>query len=107
MAVAATGFDLVVTDYSRDGSDSARYSRQEVASHAVHSPRGRKLVLSYLSIGEAEDYRWYWKPEWKKRPPPWLERVNPEWAGNYKVRFWEPSCRRSCGPTGQDRGGGL
>lgn len=89
-AVAATGFDLVVTDYSRDGSDSARYSRQEVATMQC-SPRGRKLVLSYLSMGEAEDYRWYWKPEWTSQPPPWLDRVNPDWSGNYKVRFWDPA----------------
>jgi cysteinyl-tRNA synthetase, unknown class len=52
-------------------------------------PSGKKrLVLAYLSIGEAEDYRYYWRPEWKKNFPGFLERENPEWKGNYKVKYW-------------------
>ncbi len=51
---------------------------------------GRRIVLSYLSIGEAEDYRGYWQPEWSETPPPWLEEENPDWAGNFKVRYWHP-----------------
>ena len=42
----------------------------------------------YLSIGEAEDYRYYWRPEWKIKPPPWLDKENPNWPGNYKVKYW-------------------
>jgi endo-alpha-1,4-polygalactosaminidase (GH114 family) len=30
------------------------------------------LVIAYMSIGEAEDYRYYWKEEWKNNPPEWL-----------------------------------
>ncbi len=52
-------------------------------------PSGKnRLVLAYLSIGEAEDYRYYWRPEWKKNIPVFLERENPEWKGNYKVKYW-------------------
>lgn len=45
-------------------------------------------ILSYLSIGEAEDYRSYWKKEWNKNPPKWLGSENPMWPGNYKVKYW-------------------
>ncbi|MBZ4651066.1 MJ1477/TM1410 family putative glycoside hydrolase, partial [Thermosipho sp. (in: thermotogales)] len=45
-------------------------------------------ILSYLSIGEAEDYRSYWKKEWNKNPPEWLGSENPMWPGNYKVKYW-------------------
>jgi len=41
-----------------------------------------------MSIGEAEDYRYYWKAEWKTNPPSWLAEENPNWPGNYKVRYW-------------------
>lgn len=42
-----------------------------------------------MSIGEAEDYRFYWKNEWKTNPPVWLGEENPDWEGNYKVWYWE------------------
>ena len=48
---------------------------------------GRK-VIAYLSIGEAEDYRAYWQGSWKTSPPAFLLGENPEWKGNYRVKYW-------------------
>lgn len=95
-ALGETEFDLVVMDYSRDGSDEERFSAEEVAGLKSSGP---KLVLSYMSIGEAEDYRWYWQRSWDAnrdgRPdvgaPAWLGRSNPDWPGNYKVHYWDPA----------------
>ncbi len=50
--------------------------------------RNNKHVVSYLSVGEAESYRGYWQAHWKQRPPAWLDRENPNWAENYRVRYW-------------------
>jgi cysteinyl-tRNA synthetase len=58
-------------------------------------------VLAYLSIGEAESYRYYWHREWDRLgdgvpdagAPAWLEGENPQWRGNYKVRYWDPGWR--------------
>src|SRR5262249_52441230 len=56
-----------------------------------------KVVLAYLSIGEAEDYRWYWQESWSDDPPPdpqapaWLGPFNPEFPNNYKVKYWDPA----------------
>ena len=41
-----------------------------------------------MSIGEAEDYRWYWQNSWNKNPPAFMCPENPEWKGNYKVKYW-------------------
>ncbi|MCK4319486.1 endo alpha-1,4 polygalactosaminidase [Candidatus Micrarchaeota archaeon] len=49
-----------------------------------------KIVLSYLSIGEAELYRDYWKKEWYENPPSFIDEKNLEWEGNYKVKYWHP-----------------
>lgn len=49
-----------------------------------------KLVLSYLSIGEAEDYRTYWVNEWTKEKPDWILEENREWEGNHKIEYWRP-----------------
>jgi cysteinyl-tRNA synthetase, unknown class len=45
--------------------------------------------LSYLSIGEAEDYRAYWKSNWKPGMPMFIDKQNPDWKGNYKVKYWD------------------
>ena len=49
---------------------------------------GKRIVISYLSIGEAEDYRGYWKKEWSKKWPKWIVKENPDWKGNYIVKYW-------------------
>lgn len=89
-ALAETDADLVVIDYSRDGSEEAAYSPEAIAALQA---RG-KLVIAYLSLGEAEDYRFYWEADggdWERSPPSWLGPENPDWEGNYKVRYWDPS----------------
>ncbi|MFC1740939.1 MJ1477/TM1410 family putative glycoside hydrolase [Nanoarchaeota archaeon] len=48
-----------------------------------------KTILSYLSIGEAEDYREYWQDSWKPGSPSFIDSENPGWEGNYKVRYWD------------------
>jgi cysteinyl-tRNA synthetase, unknown class len=96
-AIGETKFDLVIMDYSRDGSDERKFTSEEIAA-LKNSSGGPKIALSYMSIGEAENYRWYWQKSWDKnrdgRPdagaPDWLGRSNPDWPGNYKVRYWDP-----------------
>lgn len=39
-------------------------------------------------MGKAENYRYYWQPLWETTPPSFLGPENPDWAGNFKVRFW-------------------
>ncbi|MEE8372615.1 MAG: endo alpha-1,4 polygalactosaminidase [Dehalococcoidia bacterium] len=50
--------------------------------------------IAYMSIGEAEDYRYYWQEEWGSSSPSWLAEENPDWTGNYKVRYWDPVWQR-------------
>lgn len=86
--IGASKFDLVVIDYSQDGTEATRFTTAEISA-LKNSSGGEKLVLAYFSIGEAEDYRWYWESSWNTTPPSWLGPVNPNWAENYKVRYWE------------------
>jgi cysteinyl-tRNA synthetase len=97
-AIGATKFDLVVIDYSADGSEEQRFSAGQIAA-LESSPGGHKTVLAYLSAGEAEDYRWYWQEAWDADhdgvpdtgAPGWLGNSNPEWPGNYEVKYWDPA----------------
>jgi cysteinyl-tRNA synthetase len=93
-ALAASGRDVLVLDRAYGGGD-ARWSIPELESIRYAAP-GRSVV-SYLSIGEAEDYRPYWQPAWgfgtDGRPaaenPDFVVAPNPDWPGNYKVRYWD------------------
>ncbi len=78
-------FQLVVMDYSSDGTEDTKFTVDEIRDIRESG----KTVIAYFSIGEAEDYRFYWKPEWNATPPAWLGPENAEWPGNYKVRFWD------------------
>tara|TARA_R110000868_G_scaffold37111_14_gene131638 strand:+ start:50305 stop:51279 length:975 start_codon:yes stop_codon:yes gene_type:complete len=50
---------------------------------------GSRLIISYMSIGEAEDYRYYWQQDWTAGNPEWIVTENPDWEGNYKVKYWD------------------
>jgi cysteinyl-tRNA synthetase, unknown class len=63
----------------------------DVAGLKIKPDGGTRLVICYMSIGEAEDYRFYWKADWNRNTPEWLAGENPAWPGNYKVRYWEDS----------------
>ncbi|ASJ03481.1 hypothetical protein A3L09_09515 [Thermococcus profundus] len=88
--IAKSGFKLVVIDYSRDGSDEGAYSREEIES----IKRAGKVPIGYISIGEAEDYRFYWNESWFENPPDWLGPENPDWEGNYAVKYWDERWKR-------------
>ncbi|GEO18043.1 MJ1477/TM1410 family putative glycoside hydrolase [Microvirga aerophila] len=82
--IAKSKYGLVVIDYEQDGPRS--FTSAEIK---LMKAKGATKLVSYVSIGEAEDYRNYWKKGWSSEPPAWLERENPDWEGNYKVRYWQ------------------
>jgi len=97
-ALERTNYDLIVIDAFVDGQGTPEWLEPEdVRSLKTKANGARRLVISYLSIGEAEDYRYYWDRSWDRnrdgRPdagaPDWLTGENPNWRGNYKVRYWD------------------
>lgn len=87
---SASPFDLLVVDYAKDGSDETALTAAEVTRLKRKPDGSRRLVLAYLSIGEAESYRFYWRKDWKRSRPEWLLKENPDWEENYAVCFWHP-----------------
>lgn len=77
----AIAVDLLVVDMDE-------LNTSEVTLPELKARNG--LVLSYLSIGEAEGYRSYWRAEWSNTRPSWLGDENPNWPDNFKVHFWNP-----------------
>ena len=85
-AVLATNYDIIIMDLFHD---EEIYTYQEIELLKIKQNGGRRLLICYMSVGEAEDYRYYWKESWNTIKPLWLEPENPDWEGNYKVRYWE------------------
>lgn len=89
-------FHWLVLEPTRDGRASGDFSAIEIEQIRADGACEKK-ILAYLSIGEAEIYRDYWDESWvnqRGRPvpgvaPAWLGRENPDWEGNYKVRYWD------------------
>ncbi|MDW7731756.1 MAG: endo alpha-1,4 polygalactosaminidase [Methanolobus sp.] len=81
-----TDYDVILIDLFYE---DASLTSDDVASLKAKANGGSRLVIAYMSIGEAEDYRYYWGDSWHVGSPTWLEAENPEWEGNYKVRYWD------------------
>jgi cysteinyl-tRNA synthetase, unknown class len=85
-ALAATNFDLIILDpITGDWKASA----DDLKPLKTKPVGGRRLVLCYVSIGEAENYRFYWKKGWKPGNPNFLGPENPEWKRNFAARYWD------------------
>jgi cysteinyl-tRNA synthetase, unknown class len=91
----ASGIDLLVVDAQRQSASPARpLSADEVARFRTRPDGRQRIVLAYLSIGEAESYRPYWWSHWRAVGPSWLGAENKEWKGNFRVRYWEQGWRQ-------------
>lgn len=85
-AVSQTDYDIIIMDCFFNNEE---FTASEINSLKTKKNSGIRIVISYMSIGEVEDYRYYWQDSWINSPPSWLEDENPDWEGNYKVRYWD------------------
>ena len=92
--LSITPIDLVVIDHAPHPKQDVEkpFLPDEIAPLKGQPDGKRRLVIAYLSIGEAERYRYYWKPEWDapETRPAWLGPENPRWPGDYQVTFSDP-----------------
>ena len=85
-AIANTNYDYIIMDFFYDNQE---FTVEQILQLKQKANGGQRLLICYMSIGEAEDYRYYWNNDWDNNSPNWLEKENPNWRGNYKVRYWE------------------
>lgn len=95
--IAGTAFDALIMDYTKDGTEDPGQGYTDAEMGSIKQSGSPRLAIAYLSIGEAEDYRYYFDPRWTdesvggepdRDAPDWLGKTNPDWEGNYKVRYW-------------------
>ncbi len=98
-----SSYDMLVieptrTDWSSSDKNFDTHALVDSLKNSNSSdPAFRKLVIAYIDIGEAEDWRWYWTwstdwPQGSPKPADWPDYIvgrDPDgWDGNYPVAFW-------------------
>ncbi len=104
---AASPYDLLVVDGTTGVGDGEPMSTTDVSRLQRKTDGKRRLVVSYLSIGEAEDYRpdYFDKEYLAEEAPDWLMSENPQWKGNRIIRFCEEGWQRTI--LGDEQGRNL
>ena len=83
--LSQTKYDVIVIDMYFHG---IKLTAEDIEKLREKPQGGKRLVIGYFSIGEAEDYRGYWKEGWDRKLPNWISHENENWEGNYIVRYW-------------------
>lgn len=86
---AQSPYDLLVVDATTGLAAGRPFLPDEVERLKRKPDGGRRLLVSYLSIGEAEDYRpdYFTKEYMEEDAPDWLMHENPDWKGNRLIKF--------------------
>ena len=86
--IAASGHEMVVLDFIPSEENNTDYPMAEVVER-LHDAPVPKLVLAYIDVGQAEDYRTYWEQGWRPGDPEWIAGEDPDgWEGNFPVAYW-------------------
>lgn len=92
--------DLLVVEPTRTQQGSSEFPARLMVER-IHAGKGSsdrpRLALAYLNVGQAEDYRDYWRSRWRaptraqRGSPDFILTLDPDgWPGNYPVAFWDP-----------------
>lgn len=94
--LAETDYEMFVLEPGDDLTEDP-YDVHKIVNRLKTRPDGSKrLLFAYIDIGEAEDYRSYWKDDWiaptadEPGYPDFLITMDPDgWSGNYPVAYWD------------------
>ncbi|MEQ1649440.1 MAG: endo alpha-1,4 polygalactosaminidase [Hyphomicrobiaceae bacterium] len=106
-ALANSPYDLLVVDGTTGLASGKPFTPDEV-NRLKRKPDGsRRIVISYLSVGEAEDYRpeYFAKEYMEEEAPDWLMQENPDWKGNRIIQFCSEGWQKTM--LGDDKGRSL
>ncbi len=93
--LAKTDYDMLVVEAGHNFVDFS-YDTAYLVSQLIQKENAEdRVLLAYIDIGEAEDYRTYWQSNWvaptasSVGSPSFLVTIDPDgWEGNYPVAYW-------------------
>ena len=91
-----TQYDMLVVEPGFNFIED-QYDVNYLVPSLKQKPNGdERILLAYIDIGQAEDYRTYWESTWvaptttQVGVPDFLVTIDPDgWTGNYPVAYWD------------------
>ncbi len=90
-AIAETNYDLIIIDLFYD---NVPFSADEIQLLKTKANGGKRLVIGYLNVGSAENWRYYWHKNWKLNSPAWLMKKYAGYDNEIYVQFWNPEWQK-------------
>lgn len=90
-AIKNTNFDLVIIDLFFNGQ---RLTKDDVSSLKMKANGAKRLVVSYISIGSAERYRYYWRSYWKPGNPSFIRKPYSGYPDEFYVAYWDKEWKK-------------
>ncbi len=84
-AISATNYDLIIIDLFYDEEP---FTAAEINQLKTKANGGQRLVIAYMSIGSAENYRYYWQKNWRLHKPDWLKKKYDGYKDEIWVEYW-------------------
>ncbi len=80
-----TNWDVIIMDlFFKD----TPLSKSDIDQLKTKANGAKRLVIAYMNIGSAENYRYYWKDNWKLHHPKWLKKSYKGYDDEIWVEFW-------------------
>ena len=91
-----TNYDMLVVEPSINFKGETHNTNRLVSALSTKPNGDKRLLVAYIDIGQAEEYRDYWKDDWiaptkeSVGSPDFMITIDPDgWSGNYPVAYWD------------------
>ena len=95
-ALAKTDYPLLIVEPNHNNKDIVFDCHRMIQTLRTMSNGSERLILAYIDIGQAENWRTYWKKNWtaptltKRGKPSFLVTPDPDgWEDCYSVAYWD------------------
>ncbi len=79
--LVGTHFDLYVLETVTTEKGNADFEMgqlvQDIRQHNIQTRNVNPIILAYVDVGQAEDWRWYWQDGWEPGNPEWIVGEDP------------------------------
>jgi cysteinyl-tRNA synthetase, unknown class len=89
-AINETNYDLIIIDLF---FDEVAFTTSEITSLKTKANGASRLVISYINVGAAENWRYYWEDNWRVHRPGWLKKKYDGYDDEIWVKFWKQEWR--------------
>lgn len=84
-AIDATNYDMLLID---PYFESELLNIEDITKLKTKPNGSQRIVIAYINIGAAENWRYYWQSDWKKGNPKWLKKKYDGYDDEIWVQYW-------------------